>query len=77
MKIEFTGKYTISSESTTIYFYIIIDNQDITYKVSQEALQDMNPKNHNASLEEIFLSNQSKLEEIIEKKYGIMIAIIL
>jgi hypothetical protein len=68
MKIEFTDIYERCSESTGIRFYAIVDGRNIPCKVTLEALQDMNPKNRNDTIEEQFLLNQARLEEIAENK---------
>jgi hypothetical protein len=69
MKIEFTGKYIVNSNTDGIDFYAIADGQDITCKVTKEALQDIRPENRFNDVKKQFLLNQSKLEEIVEKKY--------
>ena len=68
MEIEFTDTYTINSETGGMNFQAIVDGQNVVCKVSQEALQDINPKNRNDDIRTQFLSNQSRLEKIAESK---------
>ncbi len=45
MKIKFTGKYIVNSNTGGINFYAIADGEDITCKVTEDALQDIRPEN--------------------------------
>ena len=60
--------YERCSELTGICFYAIVEGKDIPCKVTLEALQDINPENRNDTIEEQFLLNRAKLEEIAENK---------
>jgi len=68
MKIKFTGKYIVNSYTGGIDFYTIADGKDITCKVTEEALQDICPKNRFDNVKKQFLSNQSKLKKIAKEK---------
>ena len=68
MKIEFTGRYTVNTETFGINFIVMVEKETIVCEISQEALQDINPKNRLDDIKNQFLSNQSRFQEIAKEK---------
>lgn len=64
--INFSGKYA-KNEKFGINVEVEV-TQGIIIQISQEALQDIEPKNRNDSVEEQFSSNRIKFEKIAEDK---------
>lgn len=67
--ITFTDKYA-QNENFGINFEVEVA-QKIIIQISQEALQDIEPENRNASVEEQFSSNHIKFEKIAKEKFVI------
>jgi len=68
MEVTFSGKYAVSSETFGISFEAHLDGHRINCNVSQEALQDVDPDNAAGDVEQQFLANRSKLEDLAERK---------
>ena len=64
--INFTGKYA-KNENFGINFEVEV-TQKIICRISQEALQDIDPENRYSSEKKLFESNRAKFEIIAEKK---------
>lgn len=64
--ITFTDKF-VKNENFGVNFEVEV-TQKIIIQISQEALQDIEPENRNASVEEQFSSNRIKFEEIAKEK---------
>lgn len=64
--INFTGKYA-KNENFGINFEIVV-TQKIICQIYQEALQDIEPENRAASIEEQFISHQAEFERIAAEK---------
>ena len=65
-KIIFTGKHAKNEK-----FGINVEagvTQRIIIQISQEALQDIQPENRTASVEEQFTLHQAEFERIVEEK---------
>ena len=65
-KIIFTGKHA-KNENFGINVEVLV-TQKIICKISQDALQDIEPENRTASFEEQFSSHQAEFERIAEEK---------
>ena len=65
-KITFTGKHA-KNEKFGINVEVEV-TQRIIVQISQEALQDIQPENRTASVEEQFSSHQAEFERIAEEK---------
>ena len=65
-KIIFTGKHA-KNENFGINVEVFV-TQKIICKISQDALQDIEPENRTASVEEQFSSHQAEFERIAEEK---------
>jgi len=68
MKIEFPNRQAVNSRTGGINFPAIVDDNQVTCKISQEALQDIDPENRTNSVEQQFNENRSILEDIARKK---------
>lgn len=64
--INFTGKYA-KNEKFGINVEVEV-TQRIIVQISQEALQDIQPENRTASVEEQFSSHEAEFERITEEK---------
>ena len=64
--ITFTGRYA-KNENFGINVEVLV-TQKIICKISQDALQDIEPENRTASVEEQFSSHQAEFERIAEEK---------
>ena len=65
-KITFTGKHA-KNEKFGINVEVEV-TQRIIVQISQEALQDIQPENRTASVEEQFSSHQAEFEQNAEEK---------
>ena len=65
-KIIFTGKHA-KNENFGINVEVFV-TQKIICKISQDALQDIEPENRTASVEEQFTLHQAEFERIVEEK---------
>ena len=65
-KIIFTGKHA-KNENFGINVEVLV-TQKIICKISQDALQDIEPENRAASVEEQFSLHQAEFERIAEEK---------
>ena len=68
MKIEFPNRESINSETGGVNFPAIVDGSQITCRVTQEALQNIIPKNRTDLVEKQFKDNRSTFENIARNK---------
>lgn len=68
MRIEFPNKEVVNSATGGINFPVIVDDNQVTCRVSKEALEDIDPENRINSVEQQFSENRTILEDIVRKK---------
>jgi len=68
LKIEFSNREAVNSETGGITFPAIVDSHEIICRVSQEALQDIAPENSTDAVKKQFAENRNIFEDIARRK---------
>lgn len=68
MIVTFSGRHAINHEILGINFEAIVDGVSVVCKISQHALEDINPSGRLKSVEQNFLDNRSYFEQIAMTK---------
>lgn len=68
MNITFSGKYAVNDDTFGINFDATVDGQQVVCSVSTEALDDVNPNDRHNGMEQKFIENQIRLQDIAREK---------